>query len=31
VQVDQNLLAQYEAEIQAAANAPLPDDDDDDI
>ncbi|KAL2271186.1 hypothetical protein VTJ83DRAFT_557 [Remersonia thermophila] len=29
VTVDQNLLAQYEQEIQEAANAPLPDDDDD--
>ncbi|KXX74965.1 GTP-binding nuclear protein GSP1/Ran [Madurella mycetomatis] len=29
VTVDKNLLAQYEAEIQAAANEPLPDDEDD--
>ncbi|KAK3900287.1 ras family-domain-containing protein [Staphylotrichum tortipilum] len=29
VQVDQQLLAQYEQEIHEAANAPLPDDDDD--
>ncbi|KAK4237143.1 ras family-domain-containing protein [Achaetomium macrosporum] len=29
VQVDKNLLAQYEAEIQQAAAEPLPDDDDD--
>jgi hypothetical protein len=31
VQIDQNLLAQYEAEIEAAVGAPLPDDDDDDL
>jgi hypothetical protein len=29
VQVDHNLLAQYEAEMQAATNEPLPDDEDD--
>jgi hypothetical protein len=29
VQVDQNLIKQYEAEFQEAAAAPLPDDDDD--
>jgi GTP-binding nuclear protein Ran len=29
VSVDQNLLAQYQAEMEEAANAPLPDDDDD--
>jgi len=29
VHVDKNLLDQYEKEIQAAANEPLPDDDED--